>query len=64
MRNIDEETITEAVLEAMASCENARLQTVMTSLVKSARVCPRNRADRDGMDAGNRVLDQGGSDNK
>jgi len=34
MLNIDEWTITNAVLEAQAGCSNARLQTVMTSLVR------------------------------
>ncbi len=33
MRNIDEHTITQAVLEAMANSPNERLRTVMTSLV-------------------------------
>jgi hydroxyquinol 1,2-dioxygenase len=34
MRNINEDTITQAVLEAMAGCTNDRLRTVMTSLVQ------------------------------
>jgi len=34
MRNISEETITQAVLESMANCPNERLRTVMTSLVQ------------------------------
>jgi len=34
MLNIDEWIITNAVLEAQAGCSNARLQTVMTSLVR------------------------------
>lgn len=34
MRNINEDTITQAVLEAMTDCENARLRSVMTSLVQ------------------------------
>ena len=34
MLNIDEWTITNAVLEAQARCSNPRLQTVMTSLVR------------------------------
>jgi hydroxyquinol 1,2-dioxygenase len=34
MRNINEDTITQAVLEAMAGCTNDRLSTVMTSLVQ------------------------------
>jgi hydroxyquinol 1,2-dioxygenase len=34
MRNINEETITQAVLAAMAGCNNDRLRTVMTSLVQ------------------------------
>ncbi|MES2113724.1 MAG: intradiol ring-cleavage dioxygenase [Pseudomonadota bacterium] len=34
MRNINEETITHAVLAAMAHCDNARLRTVMASLVR------------------------------
>ncbi len=34
MRNIDEDTITQAVLASMAGCRNARLREVMTSLVQ------------------------------
>ncbi|WNC93516.1 intradiol ring-cleavage dioxygenase [Paraburkholderia sp. FT54] len=34
MRNINEDTITQAVLEAMAGCTHERLRTVMTSLVQ------------------------------
>jgi len=34
MLNINEDTITQAVIEAMAACENQRLRTVMTSLVQ------------------------------
>jgi hydroxyquinol 1,2-dioxygenase len=34
VRNIDEHTITPAVLEAMAQCSDERLRTVMTSLVR------------------------------
>jgi len=34
MRNIDEDTITQAVLAAMDGCRNERLHTVMTSLVQ------------------------------
>src|SRR5450830_566167 len=34
MRNINEDTITQAVLAAMAGCSNDRLRTVMTSLVQ------------------------------
>ena len=34
MRNIDEDTITQAVLATLAGCQNERLRTVMTSLVQ------------------------------
>jgi hydroxyquinol 1,2-dioxygenase len=34
MRNINEDTITQAVLAAMSGCTNDRLRTVMTSLVQ------------------------------
>lgn len=34
MRNIDEVTITQAVLDAMEGCENPRLLEVMTGLVR------------------------------
>lgn len=34
MRNIDEHTITQAVIDAMARCDDPRLRTVMTSLVR------------------------------
>jgi len=34
MRNINEDTITQAVIASFANCENARLRTVMTSLVQ------------------------------
>jgi len=34
MRNINEDTITQAVLESMSHCSDARLRTVMTSLVQ------------------------------
>ncbi|MFD1560247.1 intradiol ring-cleavage dioxygenase [Paraburkholderia silviterrae] len=34
MRNISEDTITQAVLAAMSGCKNPRLRTVMTSLVQ------------------------------
>lgn len=34
MRNINEDTITPAVLDAMCGCENARLRAVMTSLIE------------------------------
>ena len=34
MRNIDEDTITQAVIAAMSDCRNPRLRTVMTSLVQ------------------------------
>ena len=34
MRNIDEHTITAAVLERMAGCEDARLKEVMSALVR------------------------------
>ena len=34
MQNIDEFTITQAVLAAMADCKNERFRTVMTSLVQ------------------------------
>jgi hydroxyquinol 1,2-dioxygenase len=34
MRNINEDTITQAVLASMAQCQNPRLRTIMTSLVQ------------------------------
>lgn len=34
MRNIDETTITEAVIASLANCKEARLQTILTSLVQ------------------------------
>ena len=34
MRNINEDTITQAVLAAMTGCTNDRLRAVMTSLVQ------------------------------
>ncbi|MFP3711915.1 dioxygenase, partial [Paraburkholderia sp. SIMBA_009] len=34
MRNINEDTITQAVLAAMTGCNNDRLRSVMTSLVQ------------------------------
>ena len=34
MRNIDEDTIPQAVLAAMAGCKDKRLRTIMTSLVQ------------------------------
>ena len=34
MRNIDEDTITQAVLAAMDGCGNLRLHTVMTTLLE------------------------------
>src|SRR6516165_2288810 len=34
VRNIDEDTITQAVLASMADCRNERLREVMTSLVQ------------------------------
>lgn len=34
MRNINEDTITQAVIAAMSGCDNERLRTVMTSLVQ------------------------------
>lgn len=34
MRNLNEDTITQAVLASMANCRDARLRTVMTSLVQ------------------------------
>ena len=34
MRNINEHTITAAVLERMAACENPRLKEIMSALVR------------------------------
>ncbi|MBP0624807.1 intradiol ring-cleavage dioxygenase [Cupriavidus consociatus] len=34
MRNINEDTITQAVIASFAKCENSRLRTIMTSLVQ------------------------------
>jgi hypothetical protein len=57
MRNLNEDTITQAVLASVAGCRNERLRTVITSLAQHLHSRARNEADRSRMAGRNRFSD-------